>query len=135
RLRHATVMVLPLCATLMAQAPARGVASSSASSLEQQFLAVPDPHKAEQHMKVLTAAPHMAGTPEDRKTAEYVARKFRESGFDTEIVEYKVWMNYPLEVSVDAFTAAGAVMHGPTREHVEGDPWQDDPRVVMPFSA
>ena len=26
-------------------------------------------------------------------------------------------------------------MHGPTREHVEGDPFQDDPRVVMPFSA
>jgi N-acetylated-alpha-linked acidic dipeptidase len=26
-------------------------------------------------------------------------------------------------------------MHGPTREHVEGDPYQDDPRVVMPFNG
>jgi len=86
-------------------------------------------------MKILTSAPHMAGTTEDRKTAEYVARKFREWGFDTEIIEYKVWMNYPLEVTVDGFTPAGAVMHGPTPEHVEGDPWQDDRRVVMPFSA
>ena len=26
-------------------------------------------------------------------------------------------------------------MHGPTREHVDGDPYQDDPRVVMPFNG
>jgi N-acetylated-alpha-linked acidic dipeptidase len=26
-------------------------------------------------------------------------------------------------------------MSGPTREHVDGDPYQDDPRVVMPFNG
>lgn len=26
-------------------------------------------------------------------------------------------------------------MHGPTREHVDGDPYDNDPRVVMPFSG
>ncbi len=26
-------------------------------------------------------------------------------------------------------------MHGPTREHVDHDPYQDDPRVVMPFNG
>ncbi len=26
-------------------------------------------------------------------------------------------------------------MHGPTREQVNGDPYQDDPRVVMPFNS
>jgi len=26
-------------------------------------------------------------------------------------------------------------MHGPTREHVEGDPFQDDARVVMPYTG
>ncbi len=86
-------------------------------------------------MKTLTSEPHMAGTPGDRKTAEYVARKFHEWGFETEIVEYRVWMNYPAEVSIVATTSAGVIMHGPTREHVEGDTFQDDPRVVMPFSA
>ncbi|MGZ4836138.1 MAG: M28 family metallopeptidase [Terriglobales bacterium] len=120
---------------LLAQAQQKPQAPAAERSLEQQLLAVPDPHHAEQHMKILTAEPHMAGTPGDRKTAEYVARKFREWGFETEIVEYKVWMNYPAEVSVDAVTPAGVIMHGPTREHVPGDPFQDDPRVVMPFSA
>ena len=37
----------------------------------------------------------MAGTPEDKATADYVAQKFREAGLETEIVEYRVWMNYP----------------------------------------
>jgi N-acetylated-alpha-linked acidic dipeptidase len=36
---------------------------------------------------------------------------------------------------VDLTAPAGVTMHGPTREHVEGDAFQDDPRVVMPFSG
>jgi len=77
----------------------------------------------------------MAGTPEDKATAEYVAQKFREAGLETEIVEYKVWMNYPSEISVDVTAPAGVEMHGPTREHVDGDPYDNDPRVVMPFNG
>jgi len=77
----------------------------------------------------------MAGTVEDKATADYVAQKFRDAGLDTEIVEYKVWMNYPEEISVDMTAPAGVEMHGPTREHVDNDPFQDDPRVVMPFSG
>ncbi|MGB7602136.1 MAG: M28 family metallopeptidase [Candidatus Sulfotelmatobacter sp.] len=102
---------------------------------EARFLAVPDPKLAEEHLRVLTQAPHMAGTPEDKATADYVAGKFRAAGLDTEIVEYKVWMNYPKEISVDITAPAGVEMHGPTREHVEGDPYDNDPRVVMPFSG
>ena len=44
-------------------------------------------------------------------------------------------MNYPLEISVDQTAPAGVTMHGPTREHVNNDPYQDDPRVVVPFSG
>jgi len=29
----------------------------------------------------------------------------------------------------------GVEMHGPHREHVDGDPLPDDPRVVMPFNG
>jgi N-acetylated-alpha-linked acidic dipeptidase len=102
---------------------------------EQRFLAVPDPKLAEEHLRTLTQAPHMAGTVEDRATADYVAQKFRDAGLDTEIVEYKVWMNYPESISVELTAPAGVEMHGPTREHVSDDPYQDDPRVVMPFSS
>jgi N-acetylated-alpha-linked acidic dipeptidase len=109
--------------------------SAAETALESRFLDVPDPKLAEEHLRTLTKAPHMAGTPEDKATADYVAQKFRDAGLDTETVEYKTWFNYPLEISVDITAPAGVEMHGPTREHVNGDPYDDDPRVVMPFSS
>src|SRR3984893_8173644 len=109
--------------------------SADEIALESRFLAVPDPKLAEEHLRILTQAPHMAGTVEDKATADYVAQKFRDAGLETEIVEYRVWMNYPAEISVDMTAPAGVTMHGPTRERVNGDPYQDDPRVVMPFNS
>jgi len=108
---------------------------ASEDKIEKQFLSIPDPKLAEEHLRILTQAPHMAGTVEDKATADYVAGKFRDAGLDTEIVEYKVWINYPAEISVDLTAPAGVTMHGPTREHVSDDPYQDDPRVVMPFNG
>jgi N-acetylated-alpha-linked acidic dipeptidase len=109
--------------------------ASSELELEDRFLAVPDPKLAEEHLRILTQAPHIAGSPEDKATADYVAQKFQEAGLETEQVEYRVWMNYPSEVSVDVTAPAGVRMHGPSREHVDGDPLADDPRVVMPYSG
>ncbi len=109
--------------------------SSAEQAAEARFLAVPDAKLAEEHLQILTKDPHMAGTIEDKATADYVAQKFRDAGLETEIVEYKVWMNYPVEISVDLVAPAGVEMHGATREHVDGDPYQDDPRVVMPFNG
>ena len=109
--------------------------SAAETAIETRFLAMPDPKLAEEHLRTLTQAPHMAGTVEDKATADYVAQKFRAAGLETEIVEYKVWMNYPAEISVDITAPPGVKMHGPTREHVDGDPYDKDPRVVLPFSG
>ena len=106
------------------------------SKIEEKFLAVPDARLAGEELKTLTAEPHMAGTPEDRKTAEYVAKKFRAAGLDTEIVPYRVLMNRPKVVKVEAYGADGKLlMSGPQPEHVAGDPFDNDPRVVMPFNG
>lgn len=106
------------------------------SKIEAQFLAVPDPKRAGQDLKTLTAEPHMAGTPEDYQTAQFVARKFRAAGLETEIVPYRVLINYPKKVQVTAYAADGReLMSGPTPEHLEGDPAGDNPRVVMPFNG
>ena len=106
------------------------------AKIEDLFLAVPDAKLAGQHLKTLTSEPHLASTPEDRKTAEYVAQKFRAAGLETEIVPYRVLMNQPRVVRVEAYDLSGKMlMSGPTREHVPGDPYQDDPRVMMPFNG
>jgi len=104
------------------------------AKIESEFLAIPDAKLAGQHLKTLTAQPHLSATPEDRATAEYVAQKFRAAGLETEIVPYRVLLNRPIEQRVEAYNAAGELlMSGPTKEHVEGDRFQDNPRVTMPF--
>jgi N-acetylated-alpha-linked acidic dipeptidase len=106
------------------------------AKIEKQFLAVPSAKLAGEELKTLTREPHLAATPEDRKTAEYVARKFRAAGLETRIVPYRVLLNQPKLVRVEAYDSHGKLlMSGPTREHVAGDPYQDDPRVVMPFNG
>lgn len=99
------------------------------------FLGVPSPARAEQHLKILTALPHIAGSVQDKHTAEYVAKQFKVAGLETEIVPYVVWMNRPREISVTVTAPPNVKMSGPTREHVSSDPYQDNPDVVMPFSG
>jgi N-acetylated-alpha-linked acidic dipeptidase len=109
---------------------------STEAKLEEEFLAVPDAKLAGEELKTLTAEPHLAATPEDHATAEYVAGKFRAAGLETQIVPYRVLTNWPKVVRVEAYDTAGnLLMSGPTREHVNGDPGQDNPRVVMPFNG
>ncbi len=109
---------------------------STEAKVEEKFIAVPDAKLAGEALKTLTAEPHLASTPEDHKTAEYVAQKFRAAGLETEIVPYRVLMNQPKVVKVEAFGADGKLlMTGPKPEHVVSDPFQDDPRIVMPFNG
>ena len=113
------------------QAPSRE--PRTPAEVEKLFVSIPDPKIAEEDLRVLTSAPHLAGSPEDRKTAEFVAQKFREAGLETEIVEYKVWINYPAEISVDIMAPGGIKTHAPRPERVSSDPYQDDPRIVVPY--
>jgi len=105
------------------------------------FLAVPDAKLAGQHLKILTAAPHWASSPEDYATALYVADKFKAAGLQTEIVPYRVLLNKPVKILIEAFDAQGQrIMSGPTPEHVDpdlngGDPFQNDPRILPAFNG
>lgn len=108
---------------------------------DKAFLAVPDPALAREHLRRLTAAPHWASSPEDYQTALYVAERFKAAGLATTIVPYRVQMNKPVKILVEAFGADGArLMTGPTAEHVDprvdgGDPFQDDKRILPAFSG
>lgn len=150
RLRTATSIVSLLAFTslqaqqAMPSAPAQVFGYrdfSQQAKWDAAFMAVPDAALAGQHLKTLTAAPHWASSPEDYKTAQYVAEKFKAAGLQTEIVEYKVLLNKPGKIEISAFSKAGKqLMSGPTPEHVDptaygGDPFQDDPRVLPAFNG
>ncbi|MBS1815546.1 MAG: M28 family metallopeptidase [Acidobacteria bacterium] len=99
-------------------------------------MAVPDRELAKAHLKELTKAPHWASSPEDYATTEYVAAKFKAAGLETQIVPYRVYLNKPKKIVVEALDEHGkVVMRGPTREHAEGDRFQDDPRVFTAFNG
>ncbi len=109
---------------------------SGQAKLDQKFLAIPDPKLAQEELKTLTAVPHVAASKEDYDTALYVAGKFKAAGLDTQIVPYKAWLNLPQEVFLEATNGEGKVlMTGPSREHVDNDPYQDDPRVLPAFNG
>ncbi|WP_348268639.1 M28 family metallopeptidase [Edaphobacter sp. DSM 109919] len=105
------------------------------------FMAIPDAKLAGEHLKILTAEPHWASSPEDYKTALYVADKFKAAGLETSIVPYKVLLNKPVSILIEAFDADGKkLMSGPTPEHVDpakygGDPGQNDPRILTAFNG
>jgi len=142
---------IPVLLLLLVLAPGSQLANSAAQSaqtvfgytefskeaaVETKFLEVPDAKLAGEALKTLTAEPHIAASPEDHKTALYVADKFRAAGLETEIVPFRVLLNWPKVIRVEAFDAAGKpLMTGPTREHADKDSGQDDPRVVMPFNG
>jgi N-acetylated-alpha-linked acidic dipeptidase len=135
----------PMAKTLPAQTPASQVFGygdfSQQAKWDRAFMAIPDAKLAGQHLKMLTAEPHWASSPEDYKTALYVAEKFKAAGLHTEIQEFRVWLNKPVKIEIEAFDAKGKkLMSGPTPEHVDpkaygGDPFQDDPRILPAFNG
>ena len=114
---------------------------SAQAKWDATFLAIPDAKLAGEHLKTLTSEPHWASSPEDYKTAEYVAAKFKAAGLETKIVPYSVLMNKPVKIAIEAMEASGKqLMAGPSPEHVDpakdgGDPFQDDPRVTPAFNG
>jgi N-acetylated-alpha-linked acidic dipeptidase len=67
---------------------------------EAHALTVPTPENARRWLRILTAEPHVAGTPADHKTAVFVRDKLREWGWKAEIAEMEVLLNYPWSQSL-----------------------------------
>ena len=114
---------------------------SQQAKWDQEFMVVPSAKLAGEELKTLTIAPHWASSPEDHTTALYVAEKFRAAGLHTVIQSFRVLLNKPVKIEIEAFDASGKkLMSGPTPEHVDpkaygGDPFQDDPRILPAFNG
>jgi N-acetylated-alpha-linked acidic dipeptidase len=83
--------------------PLDGFTTKSAISqrrIEEQFRAVPEANSAREHLRRLTAEPHVAGTKEDYATAIYVRDQIRSYGIPAELKEYDVLLPYPRQPSI-----------------------------------
>ena len=74
--------------------------SNAERGREEQFRSVPDPKSAREHLRRLTAVPHVAGTKEDYDTAVYVRDQIRSYGIPAELKEYEVLLPYPSRPSI-----------------------------------
>lgn len=82
----------PGASTIIGFSPLSGEQQRAA---EVRALAIPTAENARNWLRVLTAEPHVAGTPADYKTAVFVRDKLREWGWKADLVELEVLLNYP----------------------------------------
>jgi N-acetylated-alpha-linked acidic dipeptidase len=102
---------------------------------EEQFRAVPDSKSAREHLRRLTAVPHIAGTKEDYDTAVYVRDQLRSYGLAAELKEYDVWLNYPNTASVLELITTRRQKLSVHEAVVSGDPSSSHPKITPLFNG
>lgn len=68
--------------------------------LERAATSVPSPERAQAHSRVLSAEPHVAGTPAQARTRDYVIDQMKALGLETEVRGYEIWMPHPTSIRV-----------------------------------
>jgi N-acetylated-alpha-linked acidic dipeptidase len=109
--------------------------SAAEQRWEEQFRAVPAPASAREHLRRLTAEPHVAGTKEDYATAVYVRDQMKSYGLAAELKEYQVLLPYPKNPTIVELVA-------PRRERlklkeavVPQDPSSSSPKIIPLFNG
>jgi N-acetylated-alpha-linked acidic dipeptidase len=67
---------------------------------ETDVIARPSPASSAAHSKFLSSQPHMAGTPAQARTRDYVVNQMKSWGLETEVRSYSVWMPHPISARV-----------------------------------
>ena len=89
------------------------------------------PDTLRRHLRILTEEPHVAGTPADRATAEYVRQRLAAYGWDAQIVAIPVWLNYPKSALVELLEPEPVKLA--VRE--KGAAWDKDSHDAAVFDA
>ncbi|MBD0371266.1 MAG: M28 family metallopeptidase [Pyrinomonadaceae bacterium] len=102
---------------------------------ETQFRAVPQPASAREHLRRLTLEPHVAGTPEDYKTALYVRDQMRSFGLQSELKEYQVLLQYPRQPTIVEMIAPRRQRLQTVEAVVAEDPTSSSRRIIPLFNG
>jgi N-acetylated-alpha-linked acidic dipeptidase len=108
---------------------------SKERAIEQEYLKAVNFDRFKVHLKELTKAPHIAGTPENEAVAAYMTKVMSEAGMNVKSHPYDVYLpNDPGEsilqiISPEVMTLSQ--QEGP----IEGDEFSTDPRLHKGFNA
>ena len=101
---------------------------------EADVITRPSPTIASAHSKFLSLQPHMAGTPAQARTRDYVVSQMKSWGLETEVRSYRIWMPHPLS------TRVWRISPNPTELNLQEGPIPEDTTSVsfpqvMPFNG
>ena len=77
-----------------------GTNAATERTLEAQAIARPDPSRARVHSRALSIETHVAGTPAQARTRDYVIAQMKAMGLETEVRQYDVFIPHPTSVQV-----------------------------------
>jgi N-acetylated-alpha-linked acidic dipeptidase len=106
RLRRLPAAIALFAAPILGaqQTPATPGYSTSAAAaeraLEAEAIARPDPARARNHSRVLSAETHVSGTAAQARTRDYVIAQMKAMGLETEVRQYDVFLPHPTSVRV-----------------------------------
>jgi N-acetylated-alpha-linked acidic dipeptidase len=112
-------------ATAQQPAPLTGYTPANAArerAAEAAVVARPDPERARAHSRALSAETHVAGSPAQARTRDYVIGELKKLGIETEVRAYQVWLPHATAVHVWRLGPNGATEELPLAEPpVPGD--------------
>jgi N-acetylated-alpha-linked acidic dipeptidase len=79
---------------------AAAAAASEPASPAERLAGLLSAERMAEHHRVLTARPHVAGTPGGHAVAEAIAARLRNFGLATEVRRYQAWLSYPRRLRV-----------------------------------
>jgi N-acetylated-alpha-linked acidic dipeptidase len=100
---RAIVLALAVPAGVTAQQSLTGYSLTTAArerEVEADVIRRPDPKRAADHSRALSREVHVAGTPAQARTRDYVIAQMKAWGLETEVRRYEIWMPQPTEVRI-----------------------------------
>src|SRR5690606_27792897 len=73
-------------------------AAERQAQVERAAIAIPDSASARRHARELTREAHVAGTPAQERTRDYVLQVMREAGLEVEARHYEIYLPHATEV-------------------------------------
>ncbi len=131
-MRRATLIVCGALLTAVGGLPAQGITGFSPAAaarqlkLEVRLRAVPDTVTSREYTHALAARPHVAGSPAQKATADYVLQQMASWGLDTSRVAFKVYLPYHDSTFVERVTPTRLRL-ALTEPPVPGDPTTELP--------
>ncbi|XP_067261781.1 aminopeptidase NAALADL1 [Chanodichthys erythropterus] len=120
---------------------ARDASRDVDESIIEKFLAELDTNEIKENLRELTKVPHMATTPGDEATVDFMLKRWQDpkTGLDSAWREdYKVYLSFPNKTNpnkVSVVDPENGVLFTAREKEKAYKPEQEDPEVVQPYAA